>query len=545
MCSIQDQQKQFILAGKQDGSLNILKLIQGSEDSRCANELRLVQMYPGLASGTHDAVRSISEPIRVVANNAVDGTWFELSVVSEMRWRTWRIKITKVDGELSKRNRMTWPSVRDSLDFPSFPIQTQSVSSIVLLPKSSELSKVVAKVLADSAPGHSPRYPVSMTIAANRLQVVGLLTKSAVESGEPFAKTERELYEHVESEDEVQKSELRVEETQEEETVLEERQHHPSEPTTIQDRYKLPPMDWKPRTSAASVKDDWSLRENVQKGVSTSKLSRVDYNERVTSVMQRVAQVSDVMNSKKLIADESQEKRSNLLYAVNNQQTMEKSYLQTQAEMARFGPGTSRDNWGGYVRRSYKKRYYTNQSGVKDSLTHDEEGGIMPQSFRRTSAGIPFQSAVYQVGPGSNVSANDWKTSYASQTSMEATPKETFVLGTRQNAQHKHHVTPMYERGQQSSARSQSPSSPWSSRQGSPSLSGSGSSGSLSGRRIDSRRSLLAGIGKLVAAEDLNGLHPPPERHLPESYTSAASKTLLAENYHGTTVGYTGHRNKF
>lgn len=268
---------------------------------------------------------------------------------------------------------------------------------------------------------------------------------------------------------------------------------------------------------------------------------------------------------------------------------MEKSYLQTQAEMACFGPGTSRDSehgsnnqtviphvadkydpdhpdadWGGYVRRSYKKRYYTNQSGVKDSLTHDEEGGIMPRDAAERltisgkklfepqqnpsgeqAPGIPFQSAVYQVGPGSNVSANDWKTSYASQTSMEATPKETFVLGTRQNAQHKRHVTPMYERGQQSSARSQSPSSPWSSRQGSPSLSGSGSSGSLSGRRIDSRRSLLAGIGKLVAAEDLNGLHPPPERHLPESYTSAASKTLLAENYHGTTVGYTGHRNKF
>ncbi|EEY58288.1 uncharacterized protein PITG_00934 [Phytophthora infestans T30-4] len=188
----------------------------------------------------------------------------------------------------------------------------------------------------------------------------------------------------------------------------------------------------------------------------------------------------------------------------------------------KYDPDHPDADWGGYVRRSYKKRYYTNQSG---KLFEPQQNPSDEQA-----PGIPFQSAVYQVGPGSNVSANDWKTSYASQTSMEATPKETFVLGTRQNAQHKRHVTPMYERGQQSSARSQSPSSPWSSRQGSPSLSGSGSSGSLSGRRIDSRRSLLAGIGKLVAAEDLNDLHPPPERHLPESYTSAASKTLLAEN---------------
>ncbi|KAG3110277.1 hypothetical protein PI124_g10652 [Phytophthora idaei] len=233
----------------------------------------------------------------------------------------------------------------------------------------------------------------------------------------------------------------------------------------------------------------------------------------------------------------------------------------------KYDPDHPDADWGGYVRRSYKKRFYTIQSGAKDSLTYDEKGGIMPRAEADKStisgkklfepqqnlsgeqaAGIPIQSSVYQVGPGGNVSSNDWKTSYASQTSMEATPKDTFVLGTRQNSQHKRHVAPMYEQGrgsQQNSARSQSPLSPWGSRQGSPSLSGSGSSGSLSGRRIDSRRSLLAGIGKFVAAEDLKGLHPPPERHLSESYTNPASKTLLAENYHGTTVGYTGRRTMF
>ncbi|KAL3669768.1 hypothetical protein V7S43_005148 [Phytophthora oleae] len=233
---------------------------------------------------------------------------------------------------------------------------------------------------------------------------------------------------------------------------------------------------------------------------------------------------------------------------------MERSYLQAQAEIARFDAGArplESDNqtpspviphvvdkydpdhpdadWGGYVRRSYKKRFYTDQSGVKDSLTYDEKGGIMPREAPENSTisgkklfepqqnssggqvpGIPFQSAVYQVGPGNDVSCSDWKTSYASQTSMEATPKDNFVLGTRQNAQPKRHVTPMYEQGRgsrQNSARTQSPSTLYEGRQASPSLSGSGSSGSLSGRRIDSRRSLLAGIGKLVAAEDV-GLRP-------------------------------------
>jgi hypothetical protein len=74
---------------------------------------------------------------------------------------------------------------------------------------------------------------------------------------------------------------------------------------------------------------------------------------------------------------------------------MEKSYLQAQAEMARFDGGAranerrERSNnqtpspviphvtdkydpehpdadWGGYVRRSHKKRFYSKQSGVQD-----------------------------------------------------------------------------------------------------------------------------------------------------------------------------------
>ncbi|KAF4322709.1 hypothetical protein BBO99_00002998 [Phytophthora kernoviae] len=177
--------------------------------------------------------------------------------------------------------------------------------------------------------------------------------------------------------------------------------------------------------------------------------------------------------------------------------------------MDKYDPDHPDADWGGYVHRSYKKRFYTDQYSVKDNLTYDEKGGIMPSdSASSTMAsgkklfepqqnssgeqvpGIPFQSAVYQVGPENNYEP---------------------ARGSRQN-----------------SSRTQSPFEGGPSL--SPGLSNSGSSGSLSGRRIDSRRSLLAGIGKLVAADALNGIQAPPERHLTESYTNPSCKTLLAEN---------------
>ncbi|KAG3110272.1 hypothetical protein PI124_g10653 [Phytophthora idaei] len=268
MCGIRVHQKQFILAGKQDGSLNILKLVQGKDEARPTVELRFVQMYPGLAS--------------------------------EMRWRSWRIKIAEVGEELSKRCRIIWPSVRDSLDFPSFVIQTQTVKSIVLLPKSSEFSKFIAKALADSSPGHTYRYPISLIITANRLQVVGLLTEAAVDTDETFSGSGSDASEHDDSDNDDRQSEC--EEAQEEVATIdtEEKEHHLSGPTTIQDKYKLPPMEWKATTSAvvaANLNEDRRSKENAQEGVSTSKVSRVDYNERVTSVMQRVETLSGVMKS--------------------------------------------------------------------------------------------------------------------------------------------------------------------------------------------------------------------------------------------------------
>ncbi|KAG6585031.1 uncharacterized protein IUM83_08569 [Phytophthora cinnamomi] len=452
------EHKQFVLAGKQDGSLSVLKFIKENSDTDFNVQLKMIQIYPGLVSGTHDAIRDISVPVRSSAT-ATDDDFFEFCTVSEMRWRTWRIKVE----DAPQRYRMQWPSLKESLGFPAFALRVSAFKDFTVLP------------------------------------------------------------------------------------------NHESNPSEKND---------------CDSSDKQRVCEEMQEEV-----SNVDHTER----------------------SEEEQRRSGpaTLQERIEAEVMEKSYLQAQAEMARFGAGSGSQggmerpnnqtpspviphvvdkydpdhpdaDWGGYVRRSAKKRFYTNQSSAKDNLTYDEKGGIMPRDPADSSStsgkklfepkqnssgdqvpGIPFQSAVYQVGPGNNVGCSDWKTSYALQTSMEATPKDNYVLGTRQNSQHKRHVAPMYEQGRggrQNSARAQSPSTPWESGQGMPPpLSGSCSSGSLSGRRIDSRRSLLAGIGKLVAAEDLSGILP-PERHLPESYTNPTSKTLLAENYHGTTLGYTGRR---
>ncbi|KAL4085753.1 hypothetical protein PRIC1_015088 [Phytophthora ramorum] len=595
-----DQQKQFVLAGKQDGSLSVLKLVQESDKVSSIIELKMVQLYPGLASGTHDVVRSISEPTKITAPNTADDTWLEFYTISEMRWRTWRIKIAGASEGLTKRYRMIWPSVKDSLDFPAFMIRAKTIKGIAMLFSPTELSKLVAAVLSDAIPDHAPRYPISLMVADNRLQVAGLLTTTPVEvssesESSPSEPNECEIGDGK-SEREVAAEDLADTKTER----IEDKQS--SGPATIQDKYKLPPMEWKSKGSTPGSASQNGERDEAGNNRRVSKLSRVDYDKRVASVKQRVETLGGVMKSMRtsfqLFSSDVQQHMnlvSEQLEEISRRrgEIMEKSFLQAQAEMARFDAGTRPHegedgsnnqrpspaipyvadkynpdhpdaDWGGYVRRSYKKRFYTNQSSVKDNLTYDEKGGIMPRGSAENSMtsgkklfepqqgasgeqvpGIPFQSAVYQVGPGSDVSCSDWKTSYASQTAMDATSKDNYVLGTRQNAQHKRHVTPMYEQGRgvrQNSARAQSPS--WEGGPGlSTPLSGSGSSGSLSGRRVDSRRSLLAGIGKLVAAEDLNGALPPPERHLPESYTKQAPKALLAENYHGTTLGYTGRRN--
>lgn len=70
---------------------------------------------------------------------------------------------------------------------------------------------------------------------------------------------------------------------------------------TIQDKYKLPPMEWKARSSALrNAGQNGDTPGQVDRAPSTSrmsKLSRDDYNERVASVVQRVETLSGVMKS--------------------------------------------------------------------------------------------------------------------------------------------------------------------------------------------------------------------------------------------------------
>ncbi|DBA02839.1 TPA: hypothetical protein N0F65_006629 [Lagenidium giganteum] len=285
--------------------------------------------------------------------------------------------------------------------------------------------------------------------------------------------------------------------------------------------------------------------------------------------------------------DDGRGRRSSATVATNNQ-LQHGAYVPHLAD--KYDPDHPDADWGGVVQRSYKKRYFDNHG--RDNLTSDVKGGLMPHEAAPVAGssfsgkrmfesehipsgdasipGIPFTSAVYQVGPGGSTSASDWKSTYAAQTSMEATPKENFALGSKQNAQHKRHVTPLvrflavvlafgcgfcldlfpfpqYEQAQaerKASTRSSSPyldnnQSSSSSRGSSPAgLTSTSSAGSLSGQRPE-RRSLLAGIGKLVAAEDIGDklarafFFVPsrrPEHHLSQAYSDPTNKNLLTEN---------------
>ncbi|KAE9127118.1 hypothetical protein PF005_g5667 [Phytophthora fragariae] len=302
VCGAGKDQKQFVLAGKQDGSLSVLKLVQERSEAGSSVELKMIQMYPGLASGTHDAVRSISVPVKSSATGT-DNTWFEFCAVSEMRWRTWRIKVAGADKDSPRRHRLVWPSLKDSLDFPVFALRVQAIRGIAVLHSHTESSTLVAKALSDTLQGHITRPPVLLIVADDRLQVIGLLTKTPV--AEVFdserSSSERNGCDGSSGEREREETQEDEEEDKAFSTENAEEKQRGSGPTTIQDKYKLPPMEWKMRSAALRSPSQNGTQPGQGDGtpVATrmSKLSRVDYNERVVSVMQRIETLSGVMKS--------------------------------------------------------------------------------------------------------------------------------------------------------------------------------------------------------------------------------------------------------
>lgn len=222
----------------------------------------------------------------------------------------------------------------------------------------------------------------------------------------------------------------------------------------------------------------------------------------------------------------------------------------------KYDPAHPDADWAGIVQRHPKKRFYEHQHAARDCLMNDEKGGLMPSD----QAGVVPESfsgkRIYEnnqvhhseppmghgLHPVAHEGGADWKTSYMAQTSLEATSKDQYVAGSSKNSQHKRHVTPLYEQAQatrRAQARTGSPLQ----ISGDPSSRGSSPAGSNSTpftARRGERRSLLADIGKRVAAEDKGGNLIPPERHFPVAYSDRTNKSMVSENYHHVKLGYTG-----
>lgn len=171
-----------------------------------------------------------------------------------------------------------------------------------MLSSSTDFSRLIAKALSDSTLDHSARYPISLVVVDNRLQIVGLLTKTSVEAVESSLESGSNASEHNESESDSKMSEDSASFGDAERRQVERCR---TVPTTIQDKYKLPSMEWKTKSSApgaVNLSEGRPINENCQEDepantTRTSKLRRVDYNERVTSVIQRVETLSGVMES--------------------------------------------------------------------------------------------------------------------------------------------------------------------------------------------------------------------------------------------------------
>ncbi|GMF20784.1 unnamed protein product [Phytophthora lilii] len=172
------------------------------------------------------------------------------------------------------------------------------MSGIAELPSCTELSRPIANAFI-AAPELTPCYPIRLVVANNHLLAVGLLAKAALEVS---LANESSASRHSPSDNDVERTEGEGAKANASSTGNtekgEEKQHSSPQPTTIQDKYKLPPMEWKtkPLPHATAQNEKQGLQQSIQEDVSPS-TARIDYDERLTSAMQRVNTLTSVMKS--------------------------------------------------------------------------------------------------------------------------------------------------------------------------------------------------------------------------------------------------------
>ncbi|KAJ0401887.1 hypothetical protein ATCC90586_009009 [Pythium insidiosum] len=566
----------FLAAGQRDGALAVLAK---TEPQDSAHTLRLVQTYPALAPSRAPVASIVATRRHVWSVGGVECRALPLA------------------GDAA---RLRWPTLRQSLEAPSSSLGRNDPwrGGLHVLRCADVLEAI------DAALGFRVAHAA---VAWLTLRRDGLwLDAIRLEPGDDRAREQerdRERDREI-SETAIERDAASTEREDDSDAAHVETSTELSlydAETTVQRRYGLPSIP-APASACASLAEEEGEKTA---GPSTVRLTKDEYERRLVAMARRVdrlqSQVHGLRRSFQLFMGDVQQHMALLSAQLEDHTQAECARLDDSAVRERragavsalmvgdqrvvphvrdkYDPSHPDADWAGVVSRAHKtKKTISGYSAGQSQLVADERGGLMPATTAPTSFsgkkmfepheipagdarvdGIAFSSAVYQVGPGGDLSCRDWKTSYEAQTSMEATPKDTFVLGSRHNAQHKRHVTPMYEKDRRTSGSRLSSPGTWggdnnssgdsnpSSRSQSPAgLASSDSSGSLSGRRAyEPRRSLLAGIGKLVATEDTSGQLTRPELHLPQSYADPNNKTLLPENHHGVTLGYTGLRSSF
>lgn len=171
------------------------------------------------------------------------------------------------------------------------------LQAIVLLPRLSALSHLLAQALATTSSDYASHYPIGLAITANRLQILGVLTREA-ETNDEFS----ELTSHVCAERDGDSAAGHAIECVNAPIFDRSKDNasNVSTPMTIQDKYKLPSMEWKAKTAIVDKTKSITDHLPLAKGLFTvadAKTSRVEYTERMASVVHRIETLDGLLTS--------------------------------------------------------------------------------------------------------------------------------------------------------------------------------------------------------------------------------------------------------